>query len=286
MKGRIHEIKHIKIEDYKDFDDPIIVREHFLKDHFPLHWHNYYELEYILEGSGYQILNGTRFEIEPGVLHFLTPADFHQITVTDPAHPIKLIKIFFRETDIDPDLLRKLLELPANVVLQFCNAEKEVFDSLFSVAARDMAILKNSAARASATKHLLEIILLHILEHLNNTVKSADSTAHKPGDIGRVLSYIQKNFRNRITLQEVAAHCHFSPTYLSKCFHESVGITFIEYVQKQRLEFAAKLLVNTNVSITEICYESGFASLSTFTNSFKKMYALSPSEYRSKHRKL
>lgn len=281
MKTRINEIKQIRMEDYNDRRQ-VIIQKHVMTDAFPLHWHNHYELEYILQGRGQHILNGKPYAAAPGVLHFLTPSDFHSITAEDSDSGMTLIKIYFEEADIDRDILQRIWRMPGNVVIPFQGAEKAMIDSLFSAAENSCAVLHHADADRAARK-LLELILLCILNHLSNEAACADSVKEGAGGIRDALAYIQKNFRMRITLQDAAAHAHFSPTYFSKCFHRSVGISFQEYVQRLRLEFAGKLLLNSSASITDICYESGFTSLSTFINSFKRLYSLSPSEYRSKY---
>jgi len=88
------------------------------------------------------------------------------------------------------------------------------------------------------------------------------------------------NFRRPVTLAETADYVHFSPSYLSRRFRETVGVNFKEYLTSLRMKFAVKLLCASDIPITEICFESGFGSLSNFICAFKAEYGVSPAEYR------
>ena len=95
-----------------------------------------------------------------------------------------------------------------------------------------------------------------------------------------MLQYLHTSFDGKITLKGVAEKFHFTPSYLSRRFHDVVGVTFVKYVKRLRLEYAAGLLLSTDAEITVISYEAGFSSPSSFANDFRAVYGVSPTKYR------
>ncbi len=91
---------------------------------------------------------------------------------------------------------------------------------------------------------------------------------------------LHEEFASPISQREVAKRISISPQYLSKIFKRIFEAGFSEYLADIRLRYAAKLLEETDKSITEICFECGFGNLSHFLRSFKKKYRLTPREFR------
>ncbi|GAA0721131.1 hypothetical protein GCM10008905_11190 [Clostridium malenominatum] len=96
------------------------------------------------------------------------------------------------------------------------------------------------------------------------------------------LNYIEKNYLKKINLYEVAEYINFSPFYLSKQFKKEIGINFIEYVTKLKMEKAKELLANTNMPIINIALELSYNEQNYFSRVFRKHFKMTPSEYRDK----
>jgi len=281
MPDTLAKITRIKRTDYQ-FEGSILIEAVSLNENFKLHWHDHYELEYFVSGSGIHLMNGKEYEIRPGTLHFVVPSDFHSITVIDS---MTIIKIVFDESDISSAVYNQLAGLSPHLNLQLTDTDKTLFDTLFGLCASEKTSFFHTDSYPALTKNLLESILLHLVEHCKANALYQSAGTVDGNDISSVLTYLQHQFRKPITLASTAEIFHFSPTYFSKRFHQSVGITFKEYLSTLRLQFAAKLLANTDCPITEVCYESGFGSLSRFINAFHNAYNMSPSAYRKQFRK-
>ena len=100
--------------------------------------------------------------------------------------------------------------------------------------------------------------------------------------INQAIQYIQYNFRNSLTLSDVAREVHLSNNYFGELFGGSLGMTFNQYLRKQRLAYACRLLAETELDISEIARESGFKSLSYFSEVFRTQYGEVPTQYRRK----
>lgn len=98
--------------------------------------------------------------------------------------------------------------------------------------------------------------------------------------IAKALRYIRQNYRNKISLNDIAEHVFLSPTYFSKKFKEEIGKNFNQYVNEIRTEQAKHLLKNTNYGFSEIAADTGFETLSYFSKVFRRITGLSPSAYR------
>lgn len=96
----------------------------------------------------------------------------------------------------------------------------------------------------------------------------------------RALLYVHHHFRENVTLAEAASRAGFTPNYFSECFHQAMGISFQNYLLALRLRLSKSLLRASDMSVTEICYASGFHTLSHFQRVFKRQYGLTPSAYR------
>ena len=282
MPDSFSKIQRIKRSAYRT-DGEIIIERLVLREDFPLHWHDHYELEYILSGSGTHVLNGKRYRICPGTLHYILPTDLHALRA---AEPLEIVKVIFQESDLETAVCNMLAGIAPDGVFQLKQGEKVLFDTLFQLCAAEAAEYAGSEMYPQIAKRLLEAILMHLIQHCKAAQRYHAQGTSDDSAIGSILIYLHRNFRQPVTLTSAADYAHFSPSYLSKYFRENVGVTFKEYLTTLRLQFSAKLLSTTDCSITEVCFESGFRSLSNFINTFRKAYHISPSAYRKQLRPL
>ena len=92
--------------------------------------------------------------------------------------------------------------------------------------------------------------------------------------------YIDSNFKEHLTLEKLAKIIHLNPEYFSRLFKSITGKNIFEYINYVRINNAGQLLINSDLSILETAYESGFSSISYFNRSFYKIYGCTPSRYR------
>ncbi len=98
----------------------------------------------------------------------------------------------------------------------------------------------------------------------------------------QALMYLEKHQSEEINCEKLAALFNYSPFYFHRCFRLLTGKTIAEYLRMRRLEFAAVLLITTEKSISEICFDSGFNSLQTFNRGFREKYKMSPKRFRKR----
>jgi len=101
--------------------------------------------------------------------------------------------------------------------------------------------------------------------------------------IKKALVYIDNNYMNKMTLDDVANYVYLNSSYLSQLFKKEMGISFGEYLESIRLKHAKDLIKNSNKPMSDIAEEVGFSSQNYFTRVFKKATSLSPAKYKEKH---
>jgi len=103
----------------------------------------------------------------------------------------------------------------------------------------------------------------------------------EPPAIARAKAFINENYTEDLSLEQVAKFANMSSFYFCKMFKKFTGVNFTEYVSRIRIEKARNLLLNPNLRISEIAYEVGFQSLTHFNRVFKKVLGQSPTEFRA-----
>ena len=94
---------------------------------------------------------------------------------------------------------------------------------------------------------------------------------------------MDRSYAEPLDVRAVAAIAHVSPAHFARTFRATFGETPHRYLQRRRVERAMFLLRSTDRSVTEICFDVGFASLGTFSRTFSKMAGETPRSYRSGH---
>ena len=94
-------------------------------------------------------------------------------------------------------------------------------------------------------------------------------------------AYIQANFRENIDRDDVAAVAFITPNYLSKQFRSKMGMNLREYINQIRVEEAKRLLLSTNLPVSEVAGMAGYENISYFSTVFRKRTGMSPVDWRN-----
>ena len=107
---------------------------------------------------------------------------------------------------------------------------------------------------------------------------------HDEERISEIINYIHSNYRRKISLNELSEHLFLSVPYLSKYIKKQLGMNFLDYLNNIRLFHAVDDLLYSSQPLTAIAMDNGFANTAAFTEVFKKVYNMTPSEYRQQMR--
>jgi len=97
-----------------------------------------------------------------------------------------------------------------------------------------------------------------------------------------LITFIRNNYQD-ISLDSIAEEFDYTPEYISKLIKETTGLTYSEILLRIRMEKAAELLVNTNMSVYSIAYQTGYEATEHFIRQFKKYSGYTPTQYRKKN---
>ncbi|WP_435163509.1 helix-turn-helix domain-containing protein [Paenibacillus glycanilyticus] len=267
-------------ENYLDASSPFRIYEHSITNKIETHWHEFFEIAFVLSGSGVHTLNGVSRRLERGLLFLLTPADFHEI-VPDPGETIRLYDLIFLESFIKYDLLELIY---ANSPYSYPFEPKEA-DQLEELCRRIWDETKNAdIGHSILIQGALERLLIDLARACRKStpgVREGSSAPHLlHPSLRRGLVYMHHHFREPLTLAKVANYAGLSATYFSECFSKQVGLSYQNYLQQLRLKFAKSLLASTDLTITEVCFAAGFNTVPHFERVFKQTYHQTPSGYR------
>ena len=101
--------------------------------------------------------------------------------------------------------------------------------------------------------------------------------------ITRALRYINRNYKEKITLKDIEANLHVNASYFSTLFKQEMGLTFTDYLNSLKVQYACSLLENTNLSIIDVSLSAGFDDQSYFTKVFKKIMGTTPKAWKNEH---
>ena len=250
-----------------------IVVNRITKD-YPLHWHDFYELEYIESGHATQIINGKSYQMAPGFVVLLSPIDFHSYENVSPDDPLVIHNIRFSDL-ILPSAIRNNLTTCALSQMPDMTTGISVFNQLYK------EYQDNSFGREEFIRAAITQLCIMVLRQANaESAIVSKPTLKQYSPIQEAVLYIRNHYRDSITIDEVANILHLTPNYFSEYFKKQTGVKFCSYVQKLRLEFAVSLLKLSDLSIKEIADQSGFNSAAYFSNAFKDYFGVSPEQFR------
>lgn len=252
---------------------------------FPLHYHEEYELNFILNAKGAKRIVGDHIEIiEDTELVLIGPNLSHAwFNHQNKRTEILEITIQFHKDLFDERLLKrnqlsfiskmfersqKGIAFSAETIGQLgprliSLSEKKGFDSvleLFSIL-HDLSISKN-------------------MRTLSNSSFTNEQFNYDSRRIEKVFDYMNANFNRQISLEEVAKVANMPEVSFSRFIKRRTGITFINSLNEIRLGHATKLLISTSQTVAEIAYKCGFNNISNFNRIFKKKKNCTPKEFR------
>lgn len=129
-------------------------------------------------------------------------------------------------------------------------------------------------------KLLQELSVVKDYELLNATETTMIASPQDNDRLDQIFMYVRNNFDLEIKLDEISALVNMTPQSFCRYFKKTTQKTFLEYVNEFRVVHSTKLMAESNKSITEISYESGFNNKSHFIKQFKKVTSMTPSAYR------
>lgn len=249
------------------------------KDIITYHWHDFYEMELVVEGKALHTVNGKTYTLTPGDMYLVTSSDFHSLRFDTPN--VILYSISFLSRALPAFLMKKI----SNLGFSCISLSKKQFERMRSEL--DFFIEQHEAEKRTTEKHLeknaFERILLLYLQYLFPN-GDADKQMKHVQPIQKVLAYVMENYAKQITLEDAARVAGMETTYFSRYFKQNMSLRFVPYLNKIRCSVAEAYLSSTEMPVEQIAALTGYASSSYFSKVFNNAYGQSPASYRKQRR--
>lgn len=246
------------------------------------HFHNQYELYYLLSGERYCFVKDTIFHINPGSLVLINKNDLHKTKDAGTEAHSRLV-INFSSDFVSPSIYMNNLidELfrKNNYVITFLPADRKYVENLLFRISHEIQN-KSTGFEIALQSILMELLIYtrrYIEEHQTNILANPTPMHNQ---IFEIVQYMNSNFSSNLSLSFISEKFFISQYYLSRTFKEATGFTFIEYVNSIRIREAQHLLIETNSKIINIAENVGFGNISHFGRVFKSLTGFSPLNYR------
>ena len=238
-----------------------------------VHYHTFYELEFILEGSGKYEINNNVYDIKRGALFLTPPADYHTYSLTED-EKLRYYNVQFFPSCIDDEVSSRLYSYSVPIALYF--SEEETLDLIKNFEEMKRVFNEKSPMYALVVRNLIENLCIETIREMDRTTTNSAFQE----TVKAAIIYVKEHYREPITLDMMAEYVGLSSTYFSHKFMEAVGVGFATYVRDVRLNYAANLIKSTQLTVKEICYKTGFTDPNYFSNAFRSVFGVSPRKYR------
>lgn len=119
------------------------------------------------------------------------------------------------------------------------------------------------------------------IEYVSHSIRDIREKKVNNSLIIKAINYIKENYKNEITLENIAREVNISSHYLSKLFKDEMGENYIDYITSLRIQKSKDLLAENKLSSKEICFEIGYGDPNYFSRKFKDIVGITPSEYKT-----
>lgn len=249
---------------YHDTGDDILMQKQ--------HTHNRnIEILHVLKGKGhiiiddklYPLTDNSIFFIQPMFLHFSVPQNSKKYTRS----VVNISKSYLNElckisgfTEIAQTLFKKVCIVLDKSSSDYTDREFKKF--------------------LSSKKSDHSMAILNIFSKISET---KTEQTFPENHISEIMSYINANLSEKITLDSICDKYHISKYYLCHFFKKTTNMSIMNYILNQRISMAKNLMIHSDKSISEIAVESGFSTFSYFSRTFKKIEDISPRDFRNKY---
>ena len=255
----------------------------------PPHRHEFIELVYILSGSAVEMVDEQEYAVRRGDMIFINYGSVHAFT--DPEN-FRYCNICFSpeivsDSIITPDNAFALLSLTA-----FDEMRKEQNGGRMTFSGKERLEIENILSAMLEEYEYAPPLSDKVMENYMNILITKMLRKSQPGmsgqaakDIWQELSeYIEQNPDAELTLSALASKCFYNPSYFSRMFKQKFHMPLTEYVTRKRIEYAIRLLEESELSVDEISQRTGFVDRSTFYAAFSRITGTTPAQYRIANR--
>jgi len=250
------------------------------------HIHDFIELCFVEEGSGYHYVDDKVIPIKRGDLFVIPIGTSHVFRPSSPKQdkPLVIYNCIFRPSVLaewkhmfsSNSKVMKLLFGSPRVTIKDIHFQdrNDQFSTLFYNMHTEY-LRKHTGYKTILTTLLIQI--LSMLQRYEVQPTTEDTPANKLED---ALEYIKNNYAQNITVKQMADLSYMSASHFQRLFKKSTGLTFTQYLQNVRIQKCCELLKTTNKSVNQIANLVGYQDMKFFHYLFRKKTGVTPQQYR------
>lgn len=273
-------------KEYITYDSDLPIKVAYANiSNYPLHWHNSIEIIYVLRGSIKVTIDTDSFDIIEKDLEIINVNETHRV-YSDVDNRVLIFHI-------DPYFFEKYYK-DINNMFFYTNTtdegaqEGEEYDEFRSFLSKILCeVVQQIEDYDEEIESMLVDLLYHLINNFHYLTYEKEELKDKTEQLARyhrISKYIFNNYDSNITLQDIAKKEFLSPHYLSHEIKYATGYSFTDLVNLTRVEESIKLLLDSDLSISDISDEVGFSHVRYLNKNFKHYYNCTPLQYRKKHR--
>ena len=252
---------------------------------FPLHYHEEYELNLIINAAGAKRIVGDHIEVIDDVELVLVGPNLYHAWFTHKAQSENITELTIQfHKDLFEDRLLRRNQL-SFIKAMFDKAQRGILFSPETIERLKPRLLQ--LEQKNGFDSVLELFsILHDLSTSRNMRTLSDSSSdneqfnYNSRRIEKVFEYMNANYSRAITLAEVAKVANMPGASFSRFIKKRIGSTFIDSLNEIRLGHATRMLIDTTYNVAEVAYKCGFNNISNFNRTFKKRKGFTPKEFR------
>lgn len=243
------------------------------------HWHEHFEIMYIISGSFHLTLDNATRVYNPGDIVFISSGMLHGGTPNN---------CIYDSIVFDMQMLLKDNHACAKVLHNIMN-RKILIETNLSDKSKNILPVVENLSKALAGKnqgyefltqgYLYQLIGIILQENLYSENHTDSSLSERLNSVKDVLTYISENYNKQITLESLAKIAGMNPKYFCRYFRSMTERTPIDYLNYYRIECACELLSTKTISVKEAAISCGFNDESYFIKAFHKYKGITPKQF-------
>ena len=257
---------------------------HLYKDEkaMAMHIHDCYEVYYSISGGKQFLIDNKVYDIAPGDIFLISQYDSHYLTQIDQELHERIVIM------IDPEFMRSVSSEETNLNECFENRGEDFSHkiSLNQEQQKRFLYFINKILSSNGYGHdLLEkTTFIEMFLMINKILldkeggKDTEEIATYNEQVDAILSYLNSNIQNPVSIGDLAKHFYISESYICRIFKSATGTTINKYMTARRISIAKSLLAEGK-GVSEVCEECGFSDYSNFLKAFTKSVGISPKKY-------
>jgi AraC family transcriptional regulator, transcriptional activator of pobA len=249
------------------------------------HRHDFFEVLYLMKGSGYHVIDANKYEIKPPCIFFMSPGQAHKLELSNDIEGY----IFIFTADfylLNRSNQNSLIEFPFFYTLHQENPP------LLLVNENDIRFLETLFRQAISETKQTGDFTLELLRSVLDVILTTCAARYEVNEnllnkgkgqilVKRFFHLIEENNQKNLSLKEYAGIIGITPNHLTQTVKQLTGKTSSQIIKAKQLLEIKRLLVHTNLSASEIANQLNFEDQSYFTKFFRRETGITPLQYRS-----